>query len=112
MAAEAGVQWAAEAALVEHAERVEAGAGLVVQLPTVGHVAAPQRSPQSRRTLGLLTDEAGVDVWRRGRLTVRWTQDTPGSKGHLLPRLTWCQGSPGSQGSPGAKAHLVPRLTW
>ena len=74
MAAEAGVQGAAEAALVEHAERVEAGARLVVQLPAVGHVAAPQL----RRTLRLLAGEAGMDVWRRRRrrrrLTLTWLQ--------------------------------------
>lgn len=51
------MQRAAEALVVEHGERVEADARFVVELPTVGDVAAPQRA------LRLLTVETGVNSW-------------------------------------------------
>lgn len=56
-AAQAGVQRAAEALVVQDGERVEADAGLVVELPTVGHVAA------AHRAVGTLALEARVEAW-------------------------------------------------
>lgn len=55
VAAEAGMQGAAEPLVVEHRERVEADAGLVVELAAVYDVAA------AHLALRLLTGEAGVD---------------------------------------------------
>lgn len=56
-AAQAGVQRAAEALVVQDGERVEADAGLVVELPTVGHVAA------AHRAVSTLALEARVEAW-------------------------------------------------
>lgn len=57
VAAQAGVERAAEALVVEHGERVEADARLVVELSTVRHVAA------AHRPVRLLTVETRVDPW-------------------------------------------------
>lgn len=51
------MQRAAEALVVEHGERVEADARVVVELAAVGDVAAAQRA------LRLLTVETGVNSW-------------------------------------------------
>lgn len=66
VAAQAGVQRAAEALVVQDGERVEADARLVVELPAVGHVAAAHRPI---RTLAL---EARVEAWWRGGVQGRW----------------------------------------
>lgn len=54
-AAQAGVEWAAEALVVEHSEGVEADARLVVELAAVRDVAA------THRALRLLTVETRVN---------------------------------------------------
>lgn len=51
VAAQAGVEWAAEALVVEYSKGVKADARLVVELATVGDVAA------AHGALGLLTVE-------------------------------------------------------
>lgn len=55
VATQAGVEWAAEALVVEHSERVEADARLVVKLAAVWDVAATQSA------LRLLTVETRVN---------------------------------------------------
>lgn len=71
MAAEAGVQRAAEALVVEHGERVEANAGLVVELTAVRRVTA------AHLALRLLTDEAFMSACRRNTHVYNKTRTFP-----------------------------------
>lgn len=57
VAAQAGVQGAAEALVVQDGERVEADARLVVEFPTVGHVAA------AHCPISTLALKARVEAW-------------------------------------------------
>lgn len=56
-AAQAGVQRAAESLVVQDGKRIEADACLMVELPTVRHVAA------THRAVGTLALEARVEAW-------------------------------------------------
>lgn len=58
VAAQAGVQRATEALVVQDGEWVEADARLMVELPTVGHVAA------AHRPISTLALEARVEACR------------------------------------------------
>lgn len=93
MAADTAVQGAAEAAALKHGQGKLPHARVVVELPALGHDAAPDLG------LALLAHEAGVDPWRRG--------EAP--RGEY--RDEWSIGHAGSRGAGGcwSTCHPPPR---